>query len=198
MNRHRLEDAHCTALLAIAADAIGRGLRGSPRELPEPSADPALSRPGAAFVTLQRGDALLGCIGSLVPSEPLCVNVARNAWNAAFADPRLPSLTEDEYVDMSIAISVLSPLTSVRARSWRDVHRHVHPGVDGLLVEAGRHRATLLPSMWAKLSDREEFLDVLWHKAGLRARDWLPGMRVRRYTTHEFHDAGPRAPLRTG
>jgi AMMECR1 domain-containing protein len=97
---------------------------------------------------------------------------------------------------MSIKISVLSPLSPMRARSWRDVHRAVRPGSDGLLVEAGRHRATLLPSVWARLPDPAQFLDVLWHKAGLRPRDWLPGTRVCRYTTEELADPGPRRLVR--
>jgi hypothetical protein len=191
-----LDDAHRAALLHAAAATIGRSLTGDRPELPDPGDDPALAQAGATFVTLERGEALLGCIGTLEATEPLLTNVARNAWNAAFADPRLPSVTPADYAVMTIKVSVLSPLTPVRARSWRDVHRIVRPGVDGVLVEAGAYRATLLPSVWEKLPDPAQFLDVLWHKAGLRARDWLPGTQVRRYTTEEFTDAGPRAGVR--
>ena len=145
-------------------------------------------------MSLERGEALLGCIGTLEANEALVTNVARNAWNAAFADPRLPSVAAADFEVMTVKISILSPLTPVRARSWREVLRAVRPDVDGLLVEAGAHRATLLPSVWERLSDPEQFLDVLWHKAGLRPRDWLPGTRVRRYTTEELVDPGPRVP----
>jgi AMMECR1 domain-containing protein len=72
----------------------------------------------------------------------------------------------------------------------------VRPGLDGLLVEAGAYRATLLPSVWEKVPEPDRFLDVLWHKAGLRPRDWMPGTKVRRYTTEELADAGPRPPVR--
>jgi AmmeMemoRadiSam system protein A len=187
-----LEDAHRTALLATAADAVRHALVDGDRVLPEPGDDPALAQPAATFVTLERGEALLGCIGTLQAGEPLLTNVARNAWNAAFADPRLPSVTAADFETMRIKVSVLSPLVPVRARSWRDVVRQVRPGFDGLLVEAGPHRATLLPSVWEKLTDPAQFVDVLWHKAGLRPRDWLPGTRVRRYATDEFADEGPR------
>ena len=191
-----ITDAHRARLLETAAEAIAAGLAAGPRVLPEPGDDPALAQPAATFVTLERGEALLGCIGTLTATEALVTNVARNAWNAAFADPRLPAVTVDDYPAMAITISVLSPLTPVRARSWRDVRRVVRPGDDGLLLDAGGHRATLLPSVWEKLPDPDEFLDVLWHKAGLRPRDWLPGTKVRRYTTHELTDPGPRAVAR--
>ncbi|MFM8305380.1 MAG: AmmeMemoRadiSam system protein A [Actinomycetota bacterium] len=188
-----LGETHRVALLAVAADAIGRALTGSVGALPEPGDDPALAQPGASFVSLARGEALLRCTGSLVATEALVASVARNAGNAASADPRLPAITADDFAVMSITVSVLSPLAPVRARSWRDVRRAVRPGHDGLLVEAGDHRATLLPSAWAQLPSPDQFLDVLWHKAGLRPRDWLPGTAVRRYSTEELTDPGPRA-----
>jgi AmmeMemoRadiSam system protein A len=192
---HPLDDAHRAALLTAAAETIGRTLADGGRVLPEPPDDPALAQAAATFVTLERGEALLGCIGSLTATEALLSNVARNAWSAAFADPRMPSVNGDDFAVMTIKISVLSPLTPMRAHSWRDVHRAVRPGRDGLLVEAGGHRATLLPSVWDRLPDPADFLDVLWHKAGLRPRDWLPQTRVRRYTTEEMADAGPRVPV---
>ena len=189
---HPLGDDHRESLLVVAAETVGRALVAGTQVLPEPGDDPALAQPAATFVTLERGEALLGCIGTLQATEALVTSVARNAWNAAFADPRLPSVTPADYQVMSVKVSVLSPLTPMRARSWRDVHRALRPGIDGVLVDAGAHRATLLPSVWEKLPDPAQFLDVLWHKAGLRTRDWLPGTRVQRYTTEEFADAGPR------
>ena len=193
---YALDDDHRRALLDAAAGTIGTALTGGARALPEPGDDPALAQAAATFVSLERGEALLGCIGTLDATEPLLTGVARNAWNAAFADPRVPSVRADDFAVMSITISILSPLSPVRARSWRDVHRVLRPGADGVLVEAGPHRATLLPSVWEKLPDPAEFLDVLWHKAGLRPRDWLPGTKVRRYTSEELSDAGPRVLVR--
>ena len=155
--------------------------------LPEPGEDPALAQAAATFVSLERGEALLGCIGTLRATESLLTNVARNAWNAAFADPRLPSVTPADYAVMTVKVSVLSPLTPIKARSWRDVQRVVRPGVDGLLVEAGGCRATLLPSVWEKLSEADQFLDVLWHKAGLR-----PARLAARHPGPSVHDGRVR------
>ena len=198
MNRivtaYPLDDEYRRALLTIAADSIGSALlRGSAvAEISEPTGDLALDQAAATFVTLERGEALLGCIGTLEATESLVASVARNACKAAFADPRLPAVTVADFEVMTIKVSVLSRLTPVRARSWRDVARGLRVGTDGVLVESGRHRATLLPSVWPKVDGAAQFLDLLWHKAGLRPRDWLPRTRVSKYTTEEFADPGPR------
>ena len=189
-----LDDEHQRALLDAAAAAIGQALvRGAAAaEIPESTGDLALDQAAATFVTLERGDALLGCIGTLEATESLAASVARNACKAAFADPRLPAVTVTDFEVMTIKVSVLSRLTLVRARSWRDVVRNVRAETDGVLVEVGDHRATLLPSVWPKVDGTAQFLDLLWHKAGLRPRDWLARTRVSKYTTEEFADPGPR------
>jgi AMMECR1 domain-containing protein len=69
--------------------------------------------------------------------------------------------------------------------------------VNGFTVEAGQRRATLLPSVWPKVRDGDEFLGVLWAKAGLRPGEWPRHIAISRYTTVEQHDPGPRpAPRR--
>jgi len=189
-----LDDEHRRALLTSAADSIGVALQrgdGHP-QIPEPTGDLALDQAAATFVTLERGEALLGCIGTLEATESLAASVARNACKAAFSDPRLPAVTIADYEVMAIKVSVLSRLTPMRVRSWRDVARNLRVGTDGVLVESGGHRATLLPSVWPKVDGAGQFVDVLWHKAGLRPRDWLPRTRVWKYTTEEFADSGPR------
>jgi AmmeMemoRadiSam system protein A len=189
-----LDDEHRRALLTLAADSIGHALlRGDGQpEIPEPTGDLALDQAAATFVTLERGDALLGCIGTLEATEALAASVARNACKAAFADPRLPAVSVADFEVMAIKVSVLSRLTPMRVRSWRDVARNLRVGTDGVLVESGGHRATLLPSVWPKVEGSGQFVDILWHKAGLRPRDWLPRTHVWKYTTEEFEDLGPR------
>jgi hypothetical protein len=59
---------------------------------PEPD-HPALTSPGATFVTLTQNGALRGCIGSLQAHRPLDQDVRANAVAAAFSDPRFPPLT---------------------------------------------------------------------------------------------------------
>jgi uncharacterized protein len=189
-----LSDADRRALLDVAADVIGETVARRDPPMPHPSDfDAQLREPGASFVTLERDDQLLGCIGSLVAAEPLVVDVARHALAAAFADPRLPPVTRNDFEKMSIKVSVLTRPEPLTVAAFDELVAAVRPGVDGLLVEAGRNRATLLPSVWGHVGDTEEFLAVLWQKAGFARRAWPADMAVSRYRTEEFGDPGPRS-----
>jgi AmmeMemoRadiSam system protein A len=189
-----LSDTDRRVLLGVAADVIGDAVARRDPPMPDPSDfSGRLRESGASFVTLERGDQLLGCIGSLVAVEPLVVDVARHALAAAFADPRLPPVTRNDFEEMSIKVSVLTRPEPLSAATFDELVAAVRPGVDGLLVEAGRHRATLLPSVWAHVDDTEQFLGVLWQKAGLVRRAWPTDVAVSRYTTEEFGDPGPRS-----
>ncbi|MGE5155441.1 MAG: AmmeMemoRadiSam system protein A, partial [Bdellovibrio bacteriovorus] len=67
-----------------------------------------LRQPGAAFVTLHRLGALRGCIGHLEATQPLVLDVADNAFAAAFRDPRFERLEERELQGLTLDISVLT------------------------------------------------------------------------------------------
>jgi uncharacterized protein len=189
-----LSDTDRRVLLDMAADVIGDAVARRDPRVPHPSDfDGRLSEPGASFVTLERGDQLLGCIGSLVAVEELVVDVARHALAAAFDDPRLPPVTRNDFEEMSIKVSVLTRPAPLSTATFDELVAAVRPGVDGLLVEAGRHRATLLPSVWGHVADAEQFLGVLWQKAGLARRAWPADVAVSRYSTEEFGDPGPRS-----
>jgi AmmeMemoRadiSam system protein A len=184
-------------LLDAAQEAVRARLEDRPLDLaPVPA---ALAVPGATFVTLRMpaDDRLLGCVGSMVPVRPLVEDVAHNAAGSAFSDPRLPSLTPAEFAAMEIKISILGPLTPVDVDSYGALVAAVQPGIDGLLVEAASHRATFLPSVWEQVDDVEQFLTLLWRKAGLRPRTWPRKVHVHRYRTLEFGAKGPRAPIRS-
>jgi AmmeMemoRadiSam system protein A len=147
---------------------------------------------GASFVTLRRGERLLGCIGTIEPVRPLVVDIAHNAIAAAFDDPRLPPLTRDDFMRMSLKVSVLSPLEPLAVDDLADLRARVSPGVDGLLVAAGHHRGTFLPSVWDQVPDADAFLEALWRKAGWAPGRWPADLAVWRYRTDEFGDEGPR------
>ena len=192
----RLTDEQRATLLGVAAEAVRDAFATMRLDLPDDGRfEPALREPGATFVTLERGEQLLGCIGTLEPVRPLALDVAHNALAAAFGDPRLPPLRPDDYPAMSIKVSVLSRPEPLAVAGYEDVKRVVRPHVDGLLLEAGTARSTLLPSVWPKIRDVDEFLEVLWRKAGLRPGEWRPGTRVSCYATDEFADLGPRPAL---
>ena len=174
-------------LLDIADAAIVGGFLGVP-----PSAPPDALLPGAlrehvgVFVTLMVDGQLNGCIGSMEGVEPLGHGVARHAWSAAFADPRLPRLRPMDYSRLRIEVSVLSPLTAMLAVSRHQVLDQLRPGVDGLVIAAGSRQGLFLPAMWEQLPEPEVFLDHLLLKVGLVPGWWPEGMRAWRFTAETF------------
>jgi AmmeMemoRadiSam system protein A len=187
-----------TGLCDIALEAIAGALADRERRVPTLAGlHPALRELGATFVTLERDGRLLGCVGTLQAHQPVAIDVAEHALAAAFDDPRVPAVTRADFPEMSVKVSVLSASARVPASSFEELRALVRPGIDGLTVETGAaSRATLLPSVWQKVRGRDDFLDALWSKAGLRARAWPEGIRVFRYTTVEECDPGPRPALR--
>lgn len=172
-------------LFAVADASIRRGLDGSRYEPPELAhVSDELREPAAVFVTLEVRGQLNGCIGSLEPEEPLGVAVARRAYDAAFHDPRLPRLTWRDYEDLSIEISILTPMQPVDVASEEELLAVVRPGVDGLLIEAGGRRGTFLPAVWDDVPSARAFLAHLYAKAGLPG--WVPGLRAWRYQAEKL------------
>ena len=182
-------------LLRVAAEAIRARLEDRPPQYGAlGSFTGALAAECATFVSLHDEDgSLLGCIGSLAGYRPLVQDVAENALAAAFADPRLPPLTAEQFTRMEIEVSVLSELVPLWVDSMPELETSLVPGADGVLITSGRHRATFLPAVWRQTRSTREFLGMLWQKAGLRPGTWPANLVVERYRTLEFHDAGPRA-----
>jgi len=147
---------------------------------------PPLSEPGASFVTLTMHGNLRGCIGSLEPRRALVVDVAENAWAAAFRDPRFPPLAQTEFAQIELEISVLDHPEPIEFTSEEDLLQQLRPGIDGLILTCGPHRGTFLPGVWSSLPDPAMFLRNLKRKAGLAEDYWSDDIRISRYTTEKF------------
>jgi AmmeMemoRadiSam system protein B len=72
-----------------------------------------LERPGASFVTLKKQGELRGCIGTLEPHRALGADVKANAIAAALRDPRFKPLTAEEFPEVRVEVSVLSPVERI-------------------------------------------------------------------------------------
>jgi AmmeMemoRadiSam system protein A len=147
---------------------------------------PALQQPRATFVTLYINDELRGCIGTLEVSRPLVVDIAHNAREAAFHDPRFAPLSKHEIDRLQIHISILGTPEIMTFSSEQDLIRQLRPGMDGLILTAAGRRGTFLPSVWESLPAPEEFLAHLKIKAGLPINYWPDDAKVERYTTESF------------
>ena len=107
--------------------ANGRALPIDPGEFPD-----HLQTPGAAFVTLEKRRQLRGCIGSVKAYRSLVNDIAENAWNAAFRDPRFSPVTRAELPELHFEISILTCPRLMKFDSWDDLKRQLVPGRDGL------------------------------------------------------------------
>lgn len=121
-----------------------------------------------AFVTLTKHGRLRGCIGHFGEDIPLVEVVTEMAHAAAFEDPRFQPVREDELKDISIEISVLTPLKRIH-----DI-TEFHYGEEGIYMRKGYHSGTFLPQVADEVNwTKEEFLGhCAQDKAGIGWNGW--------------------------
>lgn len=179
-------------LIDLVRRSIVFGLdTGGPANVTTDSSLPALlAAPGAAFVTLRRPDgSLRGCIGSVVPTRPLVVDVVRHAFNAAFRDWRFPPLSWLELAGLSLSVSVLTPPIPMQFDDEAALLAQLRPHIDGLIIEDSGLRSVFLPSVWEEIPDRRQFIMALKMKAGMRADHFSPTFRAQRFRSIEVKGA---------
>ena len=162
-----LSKAEKNKLLEIAGKTIENRLTGE--KIPEfqPGESSALNEKRGAFVTLQKHGQLRGCIGYIEARKPLYKTIEEMAQAAAFNDPRFPPLIREELKDLSIEISVLTPL-----REIKDINK-IETGVHGIYLIKGFYSGLLLPQVATQYKwDRLTFLKETCHKAGLPSNAW--------------------------
>lgn len=131
------------------------------------TSNPELLEKRGAFVSLHKEHDLRGCIGVFTSDKPLYQTIVDMAVSASSCDPRFYTVTEDELPDISIEISVLTPLKRISDISEIEVGRH------GIYIIKGRNRGVLLPQVATEYNwDRETFLSHTCMKAGLAPDSW--------------------------
>lgn len=170
-------------LLALARRAIESFLIHGGVE-PVLSETPELQEKKGAFVTLEAGGDLRGCIGYLADDKRLDVTVQKMAIKAASEDPRFPPVTREELPEIEIEVSVLSPFREIREIS------EIQVGVHGLLAQKGERRGLLLPQVASREGwDRETFLTHTCLKAGLPPEAWREeGARIFAFSCEVFSE----------
>ena len=187
MNYIEVPESVRASLLNLAEDTIAYGLEaGRYKSVQKDDYPQQLSNYGASFVSLYLYGQLRGCIGNLVASRPLLEDIAHNAYAAAFNDPRFEPVTWGEFLELQIEISLLSPLQVLQFENEENLLAQLRPGVDGIVLEAGKFRATFLPKVWEHIPRKQAFFGELKSKAGLRSDYWSDAMQVQRYTTNTF------------
>lgn len=176
-------------MLSLARYSIKYGLKHhhQPPKIDLAGLSVLLRKKGACFVSLHLNKQLRGCIGSLQATRPLGEDLIANACAAAFSDPRFPPLTEANYANIELEISVLGEPTEMAFSSESDLLQQLQPGKDGLILQAGERRSTFLPVVWESLPKPEDFLQQLRLKAGLEKEYWSEDLRLWRYRTTFTH-----------
>ncbi|HHP7234464.1 MAG TPA: AmmeMemoRadiSam system protein B [Desulfobacterales bacterium] len=173
---------------AIAAQ-LGRIKADSGDDFAHLAQDDRFTRRCGTFVTLKSAGRLRGCIGNIEPDKPLVQGIRDNAVNAAFRDPRFPPLSEAEWEQVRVSISILSPPRALDYQNGGDLCTRLRPGVDGVIVRYDRRNATFLPQVWEELPVPAQFLSQLCRKAGLPADAWqhMP-LEVYTYQVQHFSE----------
>ncbi len=185
MPENALSDSVRRLLPAYARAVLESAVQG--RGAPEPevfldqmglASSPELRQKRGVFVTLTRGKALRGCIGTIAGVAPLMEAVRDNALSAAFKDPRFLPVTDDELPDLDLEVSVLTPPQPVAG--WRDIEIPRH----GVVLSKGDRRSVFLPQVAAEMGwDLPTTLSQLALKAGLDADAWREGARFATFET---------------
>ncbi len=177
-----LSEADQRAMLELARRAIRAAVlqRKLPDVIPR---EGVLSERCGVFVTLHVRGRLQGCIGVTEPNEPLGDALVRCSVSAALEDPRFAPMKEPQLKEMSIEISLLSPLEPILPEA-------IEIGLHGLLVVNHVQRGLLLPKVATEHRlTREQFLEETCRKAGLPREAWKDeGTRLFGFTCEVFSD----------
>ena len=146
---------------------------------------PALDKMGATFITLTKGGALRGCIGSLVAHRPLAQDLLENGLCAAIKDPRFPPVTLEELATLRVEVSLLSEPEPLLYHDAEDLLACLKPGIHGVILKKDGRQSTFLPQVWDQLPDPITFLTHLCQKAGLSGDCWQHNPQILTYTVEK-------------
>jgi MEMO1 family protein len=178
-----MSDEEKKELLALARKTIKNVLEE--KALPKPEYKyPLFKEKRGAFVTLNKNRMLRGCIGYIFAIKPLEETIIDMAQAAAFRDPRFPPLVKDEYENLEIEISVLTPIREIEDVEEIEVGKH------GIIIERGANSGLLLPQVATEYGwDRETFLEHTCQKAGLPKNTWKKkGTIIKIFSADVFHE----------
>ena len=103
-----------------------------------------------------------------------------------FATAAFPHIEADEFDELEIHVSILSPLEPLSIPDEEALLDAIRPGVDGLVVRAGARQGTFLPAVWESLPEPSDFWRELKRKAGLPVDSWSSRWEIFRYTVESL------------
>ncbi|MEA3476187.1 MAG: AmmeMemoRadiSam system protein B, partial [Candidatus Cloacimonadota bacterium] len=128
-------------LLNLARRSIEYYLDNKEIIKPEKPESKILNEDRAVFVTLTKNHNLRGCIGQLIAQMPFYQAVAEMAVSAAFQDYRFNPVKRNELKNISIEISVITPMKRVKSID------EIKMGRDGVYIKKGMRTGVFLPQV---------------------------------------------------
>ncbi len=129
------------------------------------------SQPASVYVTITIGGQPRGCFGTL-EKKPLWENVIEQTKNAAFKDTAFIPLTEGEYPDINISISILDNPVELKGPK-SGVPKQIKIGKNGLIIEKRGSGGLLLPEIFEYAeATPEEALEMVCQQANLDENAW--------------------------
>lgn len=169
-------------LLQLAHESIAAELEGRVISLDPPISH--FSELRGVFTSLYLNEQLRGCVGYVIATSPVYRAVAETAQAAAFEDTRFYPVTKDEAPNLTIELSLLSPLQPISAEGV-EIGRH------GLMISMAGQRGLLLPQVPVEHGwDRVMFLEQTCRKAGLPRDAWRQGATIEAFTAEVFREKG--------
>jgi AmmeMemoRadiSam system protein B/AmmeMemoRadiSam system protein A len=149
-----LDEADKAKLLDITRQTLESYLgSGNIPEIPQAKLSPRLLTPAGAFVSLYKHGVLRGCIGNFLPADPLYKVVQDMAVASATRDTRFYPVDPSELENISVEISVLTPLQKIGSIDEFQLGRH------GIYMRKEGKSGTYLPQVAGQTGwSRDEFL----------------------------------------
>ena len=155
-------------MFKIAKNSISSKFKGTKAPYQEDTLPENLKQNFGAFITIKKAGQLRGCIGKFISSESLHKVISYSAFASAFEDPRFPPLTENEFAEIELGITVLGPLKRISDPNDIIIGKH------GIYIKKDFRSGTLLPQVAVEQGwNVEQFLGYTSaEKAGLGWDGW--------------------------
>ena len=164
----KLTAADKNTLLKLARESITRYLIHIKNKPSVPESSGIMKEHLGAFVTLKKDGRLRGCIGRFDPSVTLYQTITEMAVAAATRDSRFEPISSSELDQVTIEISILTPLRRI------DTIDQIQPRKHGIYIKRGPNSGTFLPQVASETGwTKEEFLGHCSRdKAGIGWDGW--------------------------
>jgi AmmeMemoRadiSam system protein A/AmmeMemoRadiSam system protein B len=171
-------------LLQLARRTIGNVLLHRSTEIGIGEVPEKLRVPGTCFVSLHYHGNLRGCIGTIGGAPgPLYRNVIANTVAAAFRDPRFSPLRQEEFIEVEVEISVMTPPRPIAG--WQEIELGKH----GIILAKNQQQAVFLPQVAPEQGwNLETTLTHLATKAGLPGDAWKEGAKFQVFEAIVFNE----------